>query len=94
MQFFGDTEVHPPPVALESKELSLIATRALHESVLHWRVLRDKRNVTIRAKTGVDGLIFSSDKKEVEGEHVQTHCRCLAHQFCGVASRLMLTSIS
>jgi hypothetical protein len=69
MQFFGDTEVHPPANALESKELSSIATPALHESVLYWRVLRDKRNVTVRAKTGADGRIFSPDKKEVESEN-------------------------
>lgn len=49
-----------PPKARSSFQ-GLQGTRALHEGVLRWRLLKDKPNVTIKGQTSVEGLLLSTD---------------------------------
>lgn len=49
-----------PPKASSSFQ-GLQGTRALHEGVLRWRLLKDARNVTIRAQAVVEGLLTGPD---------------------------------
>lgn len=59
VQISGTAMVKLPPKARSSFQ-GLQGTRALHEGVLRWRLLKDKPNVTVRGQSVVEDLDIDS----------------------------------